>query len=247
MSCYVHPKAAHDPSVGEHDRGLEQTDQAATGYTRWVAELMLPYVGESVLEVGSGHGGIAAHLAEGRRFVATDIADSCLKVLHARFAGAPNVEVRRLDLRDVDIDIEETFATTVIANVLEHLYDDVGVLRALRGRLARGGHCLIYVPALNWLYGDHDHDVGHYRRYSKRRLGAVVRDAGLRPVALRYVNILGIPAWMAFSKRWLSANPRRWGSSLGLWDRVGVPLTCAIERRVQPPIGLNLFCAARKD
>jgi SAM-dependent methyltransferase len=246
MSCYVHPKAAPDPSAGEHDRGLELNDEAAVGYLRWVAGMMIPYLGESALEVGSGHGGIAEQLAGGRRLVATDISDACLSILRSRFVGWPNVEVRRMDLRHLDI--EENFTSIVIVNVLEHIYDDVGALRTLSRCLDRGGHCLIYVPALNWLYGEHDRDIGHYRRYSRRRLAAVVADAGLRPVKLHYVNMLGIPAWIAFSSRWLDrGNSAHVSRSLRLWDQVGVPLTSLIERRVHPPIGLNLFCAACKE
>jgi SAM-dependent methyltransferase len=169
-----------------------------------------------------------------------------LSVLRSRFADWPNVEVRRMDLREIEM--SETFDSTIMVNVLEHIRDDAGALRALRDRLNPGGNCLIYVPALNWLYGPYDREVGHYRRYSKRRLAAVAREAGLRPVSLRYVNMLAIPAWAVFSSGWLDrGDTQRVGRSLDLWDRVGVPLTRAIERRVPPPIGLNLFCVARRE
>lgn len=245
MACYVHPKSAADPSAGEHDRGLDITSDSATAYLHWIADLLIPYLGASALEVGSGHGSVTQYLARGRRLVATDVSDSCLSALRSRFADWPNVEVRRMDLRGVDV--TETFDTTIIINLLEHIYDDASALRALGDRLKPGGNCLIYVPALNWLYGAYDHDVGHYRRYSKRRLSAVVREAGLRPMTLRYVNALAIPAWVLFSSRWLDRDDAQSVSrSLQFWDRVGVPLTRAIERRVPPPLGLNLFCVARK-
>jgi SAM-dependent methyltransferase len=245
MACYVHPKSAADPSAGQHDFGLEMASDSAPAYLHWIADLMIPYLGASALEVGSGVGSVTQYLARGRRFVATDVSDSCLSALRSRFAGWPDVEVRRLDLRDVDM--TETFDSTIVINVLEHIHDDAGALGALRDRLKSGGNCLIYVPAFNWLYGAYDRDVGHYRRYSKQRLAGVVREGGLRPVELRYVNILAIPAWVLFSLRWPTRDDtRRVGGSLRLWDRVGVPLTRSVERRVQPPIGLNLFCVARK-
>jgi SAM-dependent methyltransferase len=245
MACYVHPKSAADPSEGRHDFALEIASDSARGYLRWIADLLIPYLGASALEVGSGHGSVTQYLAGGRRFVATDVSDSCLSALRSRFADWPNVEVRRLDLRDVDI--SETFDSTIIINLLEHIYDDASALRSLRDRLKPGGNCLIYVPALNWLYGAWDRDVGHYRRYSKRRLAGVVRGAGLRPVRLRYVNMLAVPAWVLFSSRWLDRDDaERVGSSMQLWDRMGVPLTRALERRMPPPVGLNLFCVARR-
>ena len=245
MSRYVHPKAADDPSMGKHDCGLDVAVDSSAAYLHWIADLVIPYLGASALEVGSGHGAVTQYLARGRQFVATDLSDSCLRALHSRFADWPNVKVRRMDLREVDI--TETFDSTVIINLLEHIYDDAGALGTLRDRLNPGGNCVIYVPALNGLYGAYDRDVGHYRRYSKRRLAGVVREAGLRPVTLRYVNICAIPAWVLFSSKWLDRdNVQSVGRSLELWDRVGVPLTRAIERRVSPPLGLNLFCVARR-
>jgi 2-polyprenyl-3-methyl-5-hydroxy-6-metoxy-1,4-benzoquinol methylase len=245
LSRYVHRKAAPDPSAGHHTRGIDAADDSAPAHLRWIADQLLPYLGESVLEVGAGRGAVTQHLAQGRRLVAADLSDSCLSVLRARFADSPNVRVRRMDLRRIETN--ETFDSTVLINVLEHIHDDAGALRALAAHLKPGGSCLIYVPALNWLYGPFDRDVGHYRRYSKRRLAAVVREAGLQPVVLRYVNLLAIPAWIVFSVG--GVNRDDVGSvsrSLGLWDRVGVPLTRAVEGRMSPPIGLNLFCVARR-
>ena len=245
MTCYVHPKSAADPSAGQHDRGLDVAGDTASAYLHWIADLMIPYLGDSALEVGAGHGSVTQHLARDRRFMATDVSDACLDALHSRFDDWSNVEVRRVDLREVDL--TESFDSTVIINLLEHIRDDVGALSTLRELLKPGGNCLIYVPALNWLYGPWDRDVGHYRRYSKRRLSAVVREAGLQPVELRYVNMLAIPAWVLFSSKWLDRDDaERVGRSLQIWDRVGVPLTRAIERRVPPPVGLNLFCVARR-
>jgi 2-polyprenyl-3-methyl-5-hydroxy-6-metoxy-1,4-benzoquinol methylase len=246
MSRYVHRKAAPDPSAGQHTRGIDIADDSAPAHLRWIADQLIPHLGGSVLEVGAGRGAVTQHLAQGRRLVAADLSDACLSVLRARFADSPNVEVRRMDLRDIDV--QETFDSAVLINVLEHIHDDCGALRALAAHLNPGGNCLVYVPAMNWLYGPFDRDVGHYRRYSKRRLAAVVREAGLRPVALRYVNMLAIPAWMAYSSRGMDRDDAHSvGRSLDLWDRVGVPLTRSLEQRVRPPIGLNLFCVARRD
>jgi 2-polyprenyl-3-methyl-5-hydroxy-6-metoxy-1,4-benzoquinol methylase len=245
MSRYVHPKSAADPSEGHHDLGLETVSDSAPAHLRWIADLLIPYLGSSTLEVGSGHGSITQHLANGRHLLATDLSDSCLDVLRTRFAESPNVEVRRMDLRSIDV--RDYFHSVVLVNVLEHIYDDSAALRTLSERLHEGGHCLIYVPALNWLYGPHDRDLGHYRRYSKRRLAAVVREAGLTPVKLHYVNMLAIPAWMLFSSRSVNReDPQAVGRSLDIWDRVGVPLTRRLERRMSPPVGLNLLCVARK-
>ena len=88
----------------------------------------------------------------------------------------------------------------IMINVLEHLHHDSEVLNALSEHLAPDGKLIIYVPALNCLYGDWDDAIGHYRRYSKRQLEHVLLAAGLTIVESRYVNLVGIPAWFAFSR-----------------------------------------------
>ena len=123
-------------------------------------------------------------------------------------------------------------------NVLEHIADDAGVLSALRAFLEPVGRLVVYVPALNVLYGQMDRKLGHYRRYSKWRFKEIAADAGLQIVTLRYVNALAIPAWIAFSH---SNTDRTYGPSLSIWDRTGVPLSRAIEERVRVPVGLNLL------
>ena len=87
-----------------------------------------------------------------------------------------------------------------MVNVLEHIADDAGPLRGLSRLLVPGGNIVVYVPALNGLYGALDEKIGHYRRYSVWRLREVFREAGLDPVELRWVNFLAIPAWAAFGR-----------------------------------------------
>ena len=126
-------------------------------------------------------------------------------------------------------------------NVLEHIEDDVAALRTVSMRVRPGGRIVIYVPALNALYGRYDRKVGHFRRYAPWRLREVVAAAGLKPVMTRYANALGIPAWLVFSHTNVDKRP---SGKLNIWDRTGVPLTRAIESHVRLPFGLNVFCVA---
>ena len=84
-------------------------------------------------------------------------------------------------------------------NVLEHIEDDVDVLIKMRSLLETGGRIVMYVPAVNGLYGKWDRKVGHWRRYSRWRLRQVLEAAGLVEVEMRYMNMLSIPPWWVFS------------------------------------------------
>jgi SAM-dependent methyltransferase len=236
---YVHPNARDRPSeTGEHDHNLDVADQNAPNYLRWIADLTEPYLGQRVLELGAGIGSITELWAGGHEVVASDLSDPCVAALHERFDHWPNVSVSQQDVRELR-EAGERFDSVVMINVLEHIEDDAGVLDALGGLLTLGGNIIIYVPALNGLYGAWDHKVGHYRRYSRWRLREVGREAGLRPLELRYVNLLAIPAWIAFSRS--DIGERTTSSSLSIWDRTGIPASRAIEARVRVPVGLNVL------
>lgn len=212
---------------------------------RWIAELCESFLGRSVLGIGAGQGSVTRHLPGGcERVLATDLSDRCLQALSERFATEPNVEVREADLRNLRLD--ESFDSIVLINVLDHIHDDEVALRTLSNHLRPGGHCLICVQALNGLYGPFDRD-GHFRRYSRPRLGAVVGTAGFVPSQLRYVNILTLPAWLLLSVGpclGVSGDDRASvGRGISVWGSPGVPLTRAIEGPALPPLGLNVFCA----
>ena len=243
---YVHPKAlGSDGGDSEHDLALEVASDASPNYLRSIADLCEPYLGREVLDVGAGHGAITELFADGRRVLATDLSDSCISAMQERFAATPNVEVMKVDLRTLDPDeLGRRFDSVVLINVLEHIEDDAGTLAALSRFLRPGGALVLYVPALNGLYGPWDRKVGHFRRYSKWRLREVAAEAGLEVAELRYANLLAIPAWFAFSRFSAPSNDDP-GNSLSIWDRTGVPLSRMIESRVRPPLGLNLLCIAR--
>jgi cyclopropane fatty-acyl-phospholipid synthase-like methyltransferase len=233
--------AAPPALVGEHDANLDVADERSPNYLRWIADLVRPYLGHSVLELGAGIGSITELYADGRLVVATDVSSDCVLSLQRRFAASPNVTVVRSDLRELRED-EGGFDSVVMINVLEHIEDDAGVLTGLRRLLLSGGTIVLYVPALNALYGRWDRKVGHYRRYSKWRLREVAHDAGLDVIELRYVNALAIPAWIAFSQTHVDKTQSR---SLSIWDRTGVPVSRALEQRIRVPLGLNLLAVFR--
>jgi SAM-dependent methyltransferase len=241
---YIHPKAVSLlAQEGDHDADLDVSGENAPNYLSWVADTCRPYLGHRVLEVGAGLGAITARYENGRDVVANDLSPSCVLALRERFAEHPNVHVEERDLRTREADAE--FDSVVMVNVLEHIADDAGALRGLARLLTPGGNIVVYVPALNGLYGAWDKRIGHYRRYSVWRLREVFREAGLEPVEVRWANLLAIPAWAAFGRGNIDDRERS-GELLSLWDRAAVPAARFLESRVRMPIGLNVFGVGRR-
>lgn len=232
----VPPPADHsgDP-VGSAT--LERLAEAPR-FNRWMFERVRPWLGERVLEIGSGVGNLSQFLVDRPRVVLTDTAQSYLDRLRARFGHLPNVEIMRLYLPTVEQGVaSRSFDTIVCLNVLEHVAEDVRSLVAMRDLLVSGGRLILLVPALPALYGSLDRALGHYRRYTKRELREKFGHARLRMRYLEYFNGAGIPGWW-FSGRVLRrqiipAGALRW------FDRL-VPLF-RLERFLPWRLGQSLI------
>lgn len=68
----------------------------------------------------------------------------------------------------------------LMMDVLEHVDDDIGLLREYTDRMASGGRVLISVPAFQFLWSGHDVFLEHRRRYTLAQIEEVARQADLR-------------------------------------------------------------------
>jgi 2-polyprenyl-3-methyl-5-hydroxy-6-metoxy-1,4-benzoquinol methylase len=225
----------------DHNANIDVAEDSAPNYLEWIAARCRPHLGQRVLEVGAGTGSITARFANGREVLAVERDDWCIKEMERRFAGSPNVTVRRAELAEL-ADEGLRFDSVVLLNVLEHIEDDVAALESLRGLLAPSGRIVLYVPALNGLYGAFDRKAGHYRRYAAWRMRQVFAAAGLVEVEMRYMNLLSVPAWWIFSRGNLERSS---AGQLSLWDKTGIVVGRRLESLIRVPVGLNLFCVAR--
>jgi len=78
------------------------------------------------------------------------------------------------------------FEVIGLFDVLEHLTDDAGALRAIHGLLAPDGNLLLTVPANASLWSYFDYASHHQRRYGRDELEVKLRGAGFRVEYLTY-------------------------------------------------------------
>lgn len=222
---------------------LEDLVEAAN-YRRWLVDLALPHLGADPLEIGSGLGHYAADWAAAGvpRWTATEADPARLAALRERFAGDPVVTVRELA-----VPITETaqHSAVVAYNVLEHIPDDVGALRAFARLLRPGGRVVLVVPAFPSAMSAFDLAIGHQRRYRAGSLRAAAVAAGLAVERLHHVNSIGLLGWYVLVKA-LGGRPQA-GPALTAYDRGVVPLLRRVEGRRPPPFGQSLFLVARRD
>ena len=173
---------------------------AAPRYNAWMYDVVEPFIGKRVLEVGSGIGNMSELILRSRpeRLVLTDLDPFYRERLAERFGNQPEVRIDRLELPDPTARERfgsERIDTIVALNVVEHIENDVGALATMREILTSGGRIVILVPALQAIYGEMDRALGHYRRYGKDSLGRIFRAAGFRVERLLWFNRVGVVGW----------------------------------------------------
>jgi len=146
-----------------------------------------------------------------------------------------------------------SFDLVVALDVLEHLDDDANGAREVRRVLRPGGVAVIFVPALQLLWGLQDDVSHHRRRYGKAQLRGLVSAAGLGIQRLTFFNSFLFPPILAARLLMRVLPPRNLYSE----NEVGGPVTNAVLgaifgaevpllERLDLPIGVSLACLARR-
>jgi SAM-dependent methyltransferase len=143
----------------------------------------------AILEPGCGTGGNFPMLARRGRLFAIDADENAIGFAQARGLA----HVARAFLPATIPFGEQLFDLIVMTDVLEHLDDQAGTLRALHARSRPGGWLLMTVPAMAWLWSDHDVTHHHQRRYRAGELRALVSASGFDVSYLSYYNFLLFP------------------------------------------------------
>ena len=135
------------------------------------------------------------------------------------------------------------------SNVLEHIEDDLSVLKEIKEKIKPGGALAIYVPALPFLYTDMDKKVGHYRRYTRSELIKKVSLAGFTVQESFYNDSLGVLATLivkvlGYKNKAGLGSPK----SIVLYDKIIYPTSKILDRLIfRRVIGKNLFLFAVND
>src|SRR6476660_9362526 len=162
-----------DLYAAPYGRGVLNNLNGTPQYVSWLARVVRPFLGDSVLELGAGIGNLSGRLMARRLlYVAAEKDPLHLHALRNRFLRTPNVRVRRIDPEDpADFDARDgTFDTVLCLNVLEYVEDPAATLESIRGLLNPGGALVMLTPQHASLYGALDRSMGHKRRYQRAEL-----------------------------------------------------------------------------
>ena len=209
----------------------------------------IPNVRPKLLDIGCGTGAMLEELCPFGYAVGTDLSSVAIQLCQTR--GLRTVlfaDGIQLPFSDASFDCISAM------DVLEHIADDVAVLRECHRVCATGGVLSITVPALRWLWTTRDDRLAHRRRYHRNDLMMAARQAGFEVVQCSYYTVcMFIPF-----------------AALVVWDRIfgrkpdikqDVPMIPGwlnnillrvlimeqwLMQWVNFPVGVSLFCLLHK-
>jgi SAM-dependent methyltransferase len=154
-----------------------------------IERIVKPPADARILELGAGTGHNLAMLSRFGRVEASELDPGARKLASERL-GRPVVEAA---LPDLSMFPAATYDLIALLDVLEHVPDDRSSLVAIKDRLKPGGALLLTVPINPWMWSAHDVAHHHHRRYRKREIESLAKDAGYEIELISPFNSLLFP------------------------------------------------------
>ena len=128
-------------------------------YRKYQYDLIAKYIGNNILEVGSGEKGFTNEIVKNAKNIKRLISiepSKTLFYLHKNKHQFPDyVSFHMKDLFDLSLKTFGSFDTVLFIHTLEHIKEDKKALDKACELLRSGGFILIEVPALQFLFSSH--------------------------------------------------------------------------------------------
>jgi SAM-dependent methyltransferase len=157
-----------------------------------------------LLDIGCGAGNMIHHLSRYGQVKGLDIDERPVKVARQR-----GYDVDQFDVTQPMPFEADSFDAITALDVIEHNEDDLAILADSFRILKPGGHIIITVPALMWLWSHNDDINAHIRRYTSGEIKEKLSQVGFKVQRVTYNNFFVFPlaAGLILLRRFSSAEP----------------------------------------
>lgn len=229
-----------------HGQELELFAEVTRWKAYWVSRIR-NYLGEDVLEVGAGIGTNTLFMCNERcrRWICTEPDAQLAKRIALALKDSKCRQYCTVITGTLkDIAPNEFFDTILFIDVLEHIQDDRGELLQASGHLRPRGTLIVLSPAHTCLFSKLDQAVGHYRRYTKKRLTEIA-PRHLKLLRMEYLDLVGVLA--SLSNRFLLRRHKPTKRQIRFWDSVMVPCSRILDPLVRHRFGKSILAVWQND
>ena len=129
-------------------------------------------------------------------------------------------------------------------DVLEHIKNDKKEIDMALKSLKKNGSLIINVPAFQFLYSDFDKNVGHYRRYNKKKLMSLFKNTKYKKISFKYYDSFGFI--LSFLSKILNSNfKQNFKQKIIFWNFL-IPYSKILDKIIFNKFGKSLICVIQK-
>jgi cyclopropane fatty-acyl-phospholipid synthase-like methyltransferase len=144
---------------------------------RLVLELLREVKKGKLLEIGCGAGDLCVTLHKmGYDVNGIDSSEGAIQLCQQLYKHICRTGTINFACKSI-YDVRDTFDTIFMFEVLEHIKDDRAALSRVHDLLRPSGEILLSVPAHEKSFGPSDVFAGHYRRYDRAKLVALLEES----------------------------------------------------------------------
>jgi len=218
----------------------------AINWKRYVKSAIESYLVGDILEVGAGIGSTTAAMHDGTAHLwvclEPDFQNTkrLMKLVRDRW-GHNQTLVIAGSLHALAE--HSSFDCVLYMDVLEHIHDDRDQIQAAARLVRENGHIVILSPAHQWLFSAFDERIGHFRRYNKERLRALMPPGWIQ-VKIAYLDSIGALLSLGNLVGLRQSMPSAW--QIQIWDRLCIPASRIIDSILRGTCGKSVLAIWRK-
>lgn len=222
-------------------RTLESMSQTVW-YNKWILEKFKEFLHGDILEVGCGIGNFTNELIRYGKVWAIDIDREYVTKTMKKVDGKAEVGFGDIEKGKYFFSGQK-FDSIVCLNVLEHIKDDRSALNNLLNLLKPRGRLILLMPAHQFLYGEIDKSIGHFRRYDKSEINKKLINMGFQATKSRRLNFLGALGWFIAGKILKQVTVQE--GNIKIFNLIA-PILLQLENFIEPPVGTSIIIVAER-
>lgn len=209
---------------------------------RRLAARLFPVPSADVIDIGCASGQLLEEFTDAGfpQPIGLDLSPIAVQACHARgLSGVVEGDATAPPFPQESADL------LIASDVLEHLSEDSQALENWLQILRPGGYLIVFVPAFQWLWSEHDVRNHHHRRYTRSQLVAALENSGWQIERSGYWNTLLFPA--VATVRLLAAMAKviqQWFRTLNVANRRALDTDAGNGQLRRTPDGINTACLA---
>jgi 2-polyprenyl-3-methyl-5-hydroxy-6-metoxy-1,4-benzoquinol methylase len=213
----------------------------AKNWKNYYAGILRPYINGAVLEVGAGIAETSPYLFNEKvsHWTCLEPDEGFFTILQKKInEGKLPANFSAINGTITSLTENDLYDTIVYIDVLEHIEKDRAELQLATKHLKPGGRLIILSPAFQTFYNKFDRAIGHYRRYTKKTLKAVI-PGGMKQEKLLYLESGGTLLLLMAKLFKKDSHPSL--KQVLFWDKTVVPASKILDKMIGYSYGKTII------